>query len=363
MLLAAMALPAAARKRESVAELERGLSAAIAARKPDAEIARQIGNVELSEQLTEPTLEGLKGQLAFGPESALALQLLADRSAFQDPPSSELLNEPAPDAAGQEAMLAAARSYVAQTLPRLPNLLATRTINRYDDSPQSLRQGDWPVRAGLHAVGTERREISVRNERDKQTISKGFAPSQERSELTSWGEFGFMPTMILTDTLNGKVTWSHWEQQTASGRTAVFHYSVPSSASHYEVLETVSVGPKTSYLGQHPNTSIVRTMPGYFGSLWLDPASGTILRMTIEPDSDAKGQFRRAAVVVQYGPVQIGDSRFICPVKSVALFDAMIDVGSSLGNAPTEWLNETLFTGYQRFASTTKILTNSVSPE
>ena len=49
-------------------------------------------------------------------------------------------------------MLDAARNYVAQTLPRLPDFLATRTINRYDDSPQALKKGAWPVRAGLHLV-------------------------------------------------------------------------------------------------------------------------------------------------------------------------------------------------------------------
>ena len=146
-------------------------------------------------------------------------------------------------------MLDAARNYVAQTLPRLPDFLATRTINRYDDSPQALKKGAWPVRAGLHLVGTSSREISVRNEREGQAVKQRSAASQEQSGLSSWGEFGFLPAVILTDTAKGKVTWSHWEQM-AAGRAAVFHYAVPRSASHYEIIETVPQGPRVS-LRQH----------------------------------------------------------------------------------------------------------------
>ena len=93
-------------------------------------------------------------------------------------------------------MLEAARNYVAQTLPRLPNLLATRSIRRYDDSPQELKKGGWPVRLGLHLVDTSSREISVRDER-------GSLPSavwQEQSGLISKGEFGSTLGMILADT-------------------------------------------------------------------------------------------------------------------------------------------------------------------
>ena len=65
--------------------------------------------------------------------------------------------------------------------------------------------------------------------------------------------------------------------------------------------------------------------------------------------------------MVQYGPVQIGASEFICPVRSLALFVAVS--GANLdpltrmpGDAPTQWLNESLFAGYHRFAATTRIV-------
>src|ERR1017187_9269364 len=88
VLLAAMAVPSAASKRDTVAQLEQELTAACAAHKPDVEIARKIGNMELSERLTEADLERLKALVVPGSEPAMALQLLADKSAFLDLPAS-----------------------------------------------------------------------------------------------------------------------------------------------------------------------------------------------------------------------------------------------------------------------------------
>ncbi len=118
----------------TVAQLDQALTADIAARKPDAEIARQIASWKLSERLTEASLERLNAHFARDAQAAQALALLADQSAFLDPPVSELTDTVAPDSAAQQRMIDAARNYVAQTLPRLPDFLANRTLERYDNS-------------------------------------------------------------------------------------------------------------------------------------------------------------------------------------------------------------------------------------
>ena len=379
VLLAAMAVPSAASKRDTVAQLEQELTAACAAHKPDVEIARKIGNMELSERLTEADLERLKALVVPGSEPAMALQLLADKSAFLDLPASGALTIAVPDPTAQQQMLEAARNYVAQTLPRLPNFLATRTINRYDDSPQALKKGGWPVRAGLHKVDTSSREISVRDERENQPPTQGSAVWEREIGLISGGEFGTTLGMILTDTIQGKVTWSHWEQNDA-GQVAVFQYEVPSAASHFELIGTLqreaaiegfaapSGNRGIASIGVRPNTdpsrtSIIRIRPAYHGSVSLDPATGTILRITMEAELKDSDPFRRAAILVQYGPVQIGEGKFICPVRSVALSLGALHAQAGSEDAPSEWLNETLFTGYHRFASTTRVLTDPAPPQ
>jgi hypothetical protein len=373
-LAAFMAIPAVAAKRETVAQFERGLTIACSAHKSDTDIAGKIGNTELTERLAETDLERLKALLLPGSEAAIALQLLAEKSAFLDLPASALPSLAAPDEVAQQRMIGAARSYVAQTLPHLPNFLATRTINRFDDSPQALKKGAWPVRAGLHRVDTSSREISVRDERENQPPTQGSAVWAQQIGLISGGEFGTTLGMILTDTLQGKISWGHWEQ-TDAGQAAVFQYEVPSAASHFELISTLqrqaaiegfatpSGERGVAGIGVRPNTdpsrtSIVRTRPPYHGSISLDPATGTILRITLQADLKDSDPFRRAAILVEYDPVQIGDGRFICPVRSVALSQAALRPQSDSDGDPGEWLNETLFTAYHRFASTTRVLTD-----
>jgi hypothetical protein len=128
MIVSLMVLPAEA-KRVTVAQLEQILVAAADARKSDTEIVRQIGGLELSERVTATTLDQLGSHLVTGSQAALALQLLADRSAFLDPPPSELPGSPTPSDAAQQLMLEATRQYVAQNITTAPQLVC----NTYDE--------------------------------------------------------------------------------------------------------------------------------------------------------------------------------------------------------------------------------------
>jgi len=350
VFLVATAIPLSASKHMTVAQLQQALNTAINAHKPDTEIARQIGGFELTERLTEATLGRLKARLVAGTQGARALELLADRSAFFDPPADELPATPAPDSAEQTRILQAARRYVSQTLPRLPDFFATRVISLYDDRPQALKKDTWPTRSGLHLIDTSSGEISVRNERENQPATQGSAVWQANVGLISGGEFGNTLGMILADTANGNIRWSHWEES-AKGRVAVFRYEVPASVSHYEVLNAVPSNP-----------GIVHTKPGYHGSIGVSPADGTILRVTLDADLTRGAPFRRAAILVEYGPVDIAGTTFTCPVRSIALSMRLDDPDTINGDAPKEWLNETHFTHYHRFASTTRILAGGSAP-
>jgi hypothetical protein len=370
---AAMTLPAGAAKRVTVAQLEQALATATAAHKTDAEMARLIAGMELSERLSEGTLERLDTRLGASSEIALAMQLLADQSAFLDLPARELPATAAPDQPAQLRMFDAAARYVTDTMARLPNFLATRTTNHFDDSSQEVKRGTWPVRAGLHQVDRSSQEVSVHVERENEFPGNGSAVWENRTGLSSWGEFGTVLGMILGDVVKGKASWSHWEQ-TASGMSAVFHYSVPKSTSHFEVLRSIArpgavaavVTPRAYGIkdGSEPSgTFILHDRRGYEGSLWIEPATGTILRITIEADSKGNAAYQQAAMLVQYGAVEIGENRFILPVRSLALSKVAFSAEMSTGDAPSEWLNETLFTGYHRFASTTRILTGDQAPQ
>lgn len=373
VLLACSALPATAAKRITVAQLEQTVSADRAAHKSDIEIARKVSSFELSERLTESTFSRLHAQFDSSSPVADALLLLADRSAFLDPPANELPATPPPDSTTQQHLLQAAQKFAIETLPRLPNLLATRTTFNFDDSPQEVVSGGYPQRLGLHLVGTSKTEVSVHSEKETFSTSAATTPAATVAGLTSWGEFGSDLLVILSDSAEGKTTWNHWEQ-TPSGLMAVFHYEVPKPASHYEIDTPVQeiqangqsgrwAGRRTSDVGAVSTwTRMIRSKPAYAGSLWIDPVTGVITRVTLVADLKGNPTFERGAILVEYGPVQIADKTLIGPVRSLALSSAPPSVSATFAGAPTEWLNENLFSGYHLFASTTRILGDNTPP-
>ena len=113
-LLAGLALPAFAAKdatvaKVTVAQLEQAL--ATAHDRPDAEVARQLSGMELTERLSTAKLTHLKANLP-GSKAQEALAILADSAAFLNPPAAEILADAAPDPAAARQMLTGIVNYV-----------------------------------------------------------------------------------------------------------------------------------------------------------------------------------------------------------------------------------------------------------
>ena len=89
-IIACIAHTAFGAKRLTVDQLRHLLNSADRAHCTDADLAHQIGDSELSQRLTSSTLERLGKRFQGHPQVGIALQLLADQSAFLDPPADEL---------------------------------------------------------------------------------------------------------------------------------------------------------------------------------------------------------------------------------------------------------------------------------
>jgi len=323
-----MALPGWAAKRVTVVQLADSISTAIAQHRSDEDLARQLSALELSERLSQSTLEHFAARFPLQPRTALALQLLADQSAFLDLPAVEKLSVAAPDNADQEKMLAAARAYAVETWGRLPNFFVSRVITRFDNGAQVLHPGEFPVRIGLHPVSTSTRQIAFRGGKEvldspanvtpAAAPASGPAHASEEIGLRSWGEFGPALTVVLADLANRKVIFIHWEQ-TAGGLAAVYHYEVPREASHYMVtysyLDVKAMGrTQFGYGGRQrspqqmaniPKSKELQSFhetPAYHGVLAIDPASGAVLRVTIETVLGAGNPLLGASTVIEYPP-------------------------------------------------------------
>jgi len=356
-LVAMLALPAIAgtertAARVSVAQLEQTLSAARG--EPDRRVAQELSDLELTERLSELRRVRLDAELP-GSEARQALNTLADVSQFLDLPAADVLSTPAPDRAAQVAMLSLTRNYVVKTILKLPNFFATRETVNFEGAPARAQSGTLPSSKFEQLRETSHSTVTVLYRDNKEMIAKDKGHGVSAKQMRTMGEFGPILVTVLNDAAKGSVTWSHWEQG-ASGVMAVFRYAVAEQASHYLVgFSSVEAG------DQHD--------PAYHGAIAIDPADGSIRRLTVVAEMKLGNPIEIADLLVDYGPVEIGGVTYICPLKSVAyslvrmvVFDRDFSTGAvlsrSLGTA-RDYLNEVLFTQYQLFRAETRILTGN----
>jgi VWFA-related protein len=314
LLLAGAAMPALAAKTVTVEQLEQVLAAAHG--KSDAKVAQQLSGLELTERLSAVRLSRWEADLP-GPESRQSLVLLADLSAFLDPPAAEIPAAATPDFAAQRRIVALTVDYASRTIHQLPNFFATRDTVRFEDSPQGFRADTSVIPyQPLHTVGRSTDTVLYRdgNEVVDSRAAKGKEQETAAQGLTTSGVFGPILGTVLVDAAHGKLAWSHWEQG-AAGPEAVFRFAVPREKSHYEVEFCCVPGDSGKY-------RVFQQFSGYHGEMAVDPVNGSILRLTLQADLTPADKMVRSDILVEYGSVEIGGRSYICPVRSVSISDA-----------------------------------------
>ncbi len=117
--------------------------------------------------------------------------------------------------------------------------------------------------------------------------------------------------------------------------------------------------------GRAAETHPFRQISGYHGEMAVDPATGTILRLTVEADLKPGEPVTEAAIAVEYGPVELGGKTYFCPVKSISKSVAQtVEVASdyryavALQPQPLQTsINDARFDQYHLFQAELRILT------
>jgi len=359
LALIAMALPAIAAKRMTVAELGQTLTTLRG--KADTDAAWQIANVELTERLTAASLTRMQSSVA-GEKSRQALQALADQAEFLALPQAEIPATPAPDFAEQRRMMSLVVAYVSKAIPLLPNFFATRETSHFEDTPQIEQHDRFNAYEPLHFVNRAETTVLYRNGREITDAPQGDKSALRSTEgLSTWGVFGPILSNVLLDAAQSKLAWGHWEHGTL-GAEAVFSYAVAKEKSHYEVNYccVAEEGP-TSVANVFPYHKVV----GYTGEIAVDPATGTIRRITLIADLKPTEPIVKAAILVEYGPVEIGGKSYSCPIRSISstLAQALqLDTRYAFALARQlqplrNMVNEVAFTQYHMFRSDVRVLT------
>jgi hypothetical protein len=335
----------------------------------DAKLAGDLSGIEPAERVSAATLEHLEAGVS-GTRSREALIELADSSAFLALPGSEMVDQPSPDGAGFRKIIDNAIQYLGQAIPNLPNFVATRNTLHFEDSPWqqeidnsrvvgannvSQSVGNARITIGepywlaMYSAGKSSGDVTYRGGREVSATAAANERELARMGLTSKGEFGPILVIVVSDALRSKLYWDHWEAG-AAGRIAVFRYSVAQAGSHYTV--------------SYPSDSGVKLLsPGYHGLLALDPETGAVLRLTVVADMQPPYQHIQVGIVVEYGPVRLGEKTYICPEHAIA-FSREPEMGETQSVSPPlrTCLNDVRFTGYQLFHADARIVSSTQEP-
>ncbi|MGA7243800.1 MAG: hypothetical protein WBX19_11475 [Terracidiphilus sp.] len=329
-----IASPSWAAKKMTMQQLKDMLAADQKSQKSDADVAAELKDVELTEEMTHSTMDSLK-PLVPGQLTTEQLFVLEIRSAVLPPPSSEIPSTPAPDAAMQKAMLDKATDYATKTYAQLPALTATRTLRRFQDSAHQ----DQPSlgahsSAVLSATYTPIRYTA--SDEATVTFKNGAEQNPLAADKTHWGENSMIallgqspdPSAVLEEAqATGKISWLRWE--TVMGHNlAVFSYSVDKKKSHYGVdyccfpetsqvgqvamRGTESAGGAGNYQTNATWKNFKATLP-YRGEIFIDPETGVIYRLVTQVDFKGSDPVRLENQRIDYGIETIGDKKVVVP--------------------------------------------------
>jgi hypothetical protein len=337
-------------KPVSVAELEQIVP--LDEKKRDSDAAKELSRLRLTQRLRSANLTLLKAALP-GTRSREALVALADVSAFLDPPAAEISATPAPDPAEERRIVQLMVNYLGSTVPKLPNFYATRSTVRYDDANDDPNAPGVPLHRG--GVSSANVVYSDGHEIVDPGPLKRKQENPEQMGLVTSGTFGPILSTVVGDASRSQMKFSRWEQGTDC-LVAVFGVAVPKDKSHYQVAY------------RNPSqTQAIEQPVAYHGEVSIYPATGAILRVTVEADLEPGAEMVRADIMVEYGPVDIGGKSYICPMRSVSLsqgrsrkvvfrnaieFDGHLSLGPEITR-----LNDVTFANYHLFRAEVRVLT------
>ena len=101
----------------------------------------------------------------------------------------------------------------------------------------------------------------------------------------------------------------------------------------------------------------------------IDPGTGDVLRTALEADPVSSAPISRADVLIEYGTVELGAKRYMCPLKSISVTSAEIQVehggahwSETLSSGQVEethkvtWISDIVFEDYHVFATQMRIM-------
>lgn len=205
--------------------------------------------------------------------------------------------EAPPDAAEQRRMLDAMSAYAEHYVANLPNFLCEQVTRQYEAGrkPDRWRSGDVLRSKLLFSNGEEQRHLELVNDRPIRPGTRRW-----RTPLQTEGEFGILLDRVFGAESQASFAWKGWEMVRGE-RTAVFAFAI--DAEHSTMTLRLS--------------DLAKATVPYYGTVYGDPASGAIWRIT-DAATNLPKELRTKSIstAIDYDQVRIGEKSYLLPVQA-----------------------------------------------
>jgi hypothetical protein len=277
----------------------------------DAEVAKYLAKVKLTERLDDRVIEELQGY-GIGAKTLQALQALRDRTkdlAAAKPIAPEAPPTPIPPPSSEEqaAILSDVREYALNYSKNLPDFICTQVTRRYAAPMPGTRWGgssrsdpSWQAQDVLQI------RLSYFQQKEKYTVvlANNTIVNKDYEQMggsKSFGEFGSMLREIFEPGTEARFEWDHWGTLRTK-RVMAFSYHVSQSRSQYRLVV------------EDAKLSIVTA---YRGLVEVDPGTHVVMRVsTIAENIPPDFPIRKADDVLDYDYQEISGHTFLLPLKS-----------------------------------------------
>ena len=364
LVLLMAASPAWAARKVNIVQLKDLLVSLHEAKKTDAEVAAELEQIELTEQLSRSTMNVLNDYIP-GQSSSEQFFVLEARSAALPPPAADLPTAPPPDPAAQKAILDKAVNYVTTSFAQLPHLTATKNTFRFQDSMEAPLPADPKSKGGdaskvdpsqiVHFLGSAESPVETMNGAENIVVTKEKQLQGQSDQVMLLGQGPILSSILQEAQAAGTLKWARWETLNGT-QVAVLSFVVEKKKSHYAVnyccfsataLTTsadamsrgnygtrggVSTDSTTSTqsisgMGAAFNNGMPR-LPGtdwrsykgtvpYHGEFFVDPATGVVTRLVTVAEFKSTELVQREDQRIDYGPMPVGGKTLVVPVKAV----------------------------------------------
>jgi len=319
-------LAAAGRTVDDVVALVRS---AIAHRQADAQAAKALHKIDLTERLDDRVVEELESAGA-EPLTVAELERLAAVSAHWKKPARppQFDAPPIPPQAEQNSIIEEARGIALNYAKGLPDFICTEMVRRYQDA---TGKDAWKRQDVLTVSLTYFKQ----REDYKLTMIDGRPTDKRYDSLTgaiSQGEFGSMLLEVFHPSSKADFVWDHWTN--LRKRPAhVYFYRVMLLDSHYALDFKTDAGEAQTVAGEH-------------GFVYVDRDTHQVVRITRVAESLPRDfPIQEASASVDYGFAEVGGRTYLLPLRGV----------SQARHVKLQTRNDVAFSAYRKFGAEANI--------